>query len=195
MQFSNPHTDVCKTTGTGEHFKHRTPAKTGQTLQIQFTTAVKTSHKQCHRLVASRAHRWSIFPAERESVNARLMLSLHYVVSVSRVNCTCVCIRIYECVCACVCNRKKGIEWENYYVFQVEGQFQSLLLSIQQSSSLWRGLREALFRFCWWGLRCSLAWSMRSKPLSFKGTAQGWQAFLHFNNKAGGKITEKIFYL
>lgn len=33
-------------------------------------------------------------------------------------------------------------------MFQVEGQLLSLLLSIQQLSSLWQGLREALFRCC-----------------------------------------------
>lgn len=52
----------------------------------------------------------------------------------------CVRVRVWE--------RERGSERENNGVFQVEGQLLSLLLSIQQSSSLWRGLREALFRCC-----------------------------------------------
>ena len=66
------------------------------------------------------------------------------------------CVSIFVCVCVCasVCvrvrvwERERGSERENNGVFQVEGQLLSLLLSIQQSSSLWRGLREALFRCC-----------------------------------------------
>ena len=60
--------------------------------------------------------------------------------------CACVCVCVCACAWVCVC--VWGSERENNGVFQVEGQLLSLLLSIQQSSSLWRGLREALFRCC-----------------------------------------------
>lgn len=88
--------------------------------------------------------------------------------------CMCVCVCMYVCLCV----RKR----EDNCVFQVEGQLLSLLLSIQQPSSLWQGLREALFRCCR-GVWRWLGWCILSQPLSFKGTAHGWQAFQHSNNK------------
>lgn len=49
-----------------------------QRFIMQFTTAIKMSPKQCHWLVAWRAHRWSIFPVERECVVAHLMLLVFF---------------------------------------------------------------------------------------------------------------------
>lgn len=125
-----------------------------QRFIMQFTTAIKMSPKQSHWLVAWRAHRWSIFPAERECVVAHLMLLVFFELKSLR-RCVpfhlvwliaCVYVSAFMCafVCAFVCERER----ENDCVFQVEGQLLSLLLSIQQPSSLWQGLREALFRCC-----------------------------------------------
>lgn len=152
------------------------------------------SLKQSNWLVAWRAHRWSIFPAEREFVVAHLMLLVFYEL---KSLCRCVllhmliaCVYVSPCMYAFVCERGR----ENNCVFQVEGQLLSLLLSIQQPSSLWRGLREALFRCC---RGVDAGWLDASFQNHFpsKGTTHGWQAFLHLNKRGGEKIPKMYSYL
>lgn len=175
-----------------ELFKHQMLAAAEERFKMQFTTAIKMNLKQCHRLVAWRAHRWSIFPAERECVDARLMPLVFCALKSSR-RCvlfqlvgltTRVCMHKHMCACVCVyqIKRERRVR-ENNCVFQVEGQLLSLLLSIQQPSSLWRGLREALFRCC---RGVAVGWLDASFQNQFLSKAQ------HMDDKLFYTLTTKV---
>lgn len=49
------------------------PTTAEQRPRMQFTTAIEMTLKGCFRLVAWRAHRWSVFPAGRQREAASLM--------------------------------------------------------------------------------------------------------------------------